>query len=753
MSTTTTRSTTSEWSSPASSETNFAGFLGDCEQLAGNKIGKTLSLDTLEGKSTNAYDDSGDGSFVDSEASGDTSSRAEDDGHAEMACQLPIALRRSANVPASSLDVSQALESLSAILPFPLDRSMTRLEKTFPSKSQSPCPVSSPSCGADLVQNTSSMVGVVEKSGEIGDDGRTVSSSASSSSSSVGLPASHDAADEGGEESLSGSEECSDSCSSSDFSGSEDEEVYGELLAQLPIAMGSTNRANYNSPAKPTTASIALASASASASAHQRSTISPTQLVRAKPGPEKAPLPLKVAACVELVQPIATTVQSKCDSSLPTNFIDDCKGIGDDPAFDLKSSSGGCLAPDGGEYDDDDDNDDSDDFSSSESETGSGSFEEEDEDGYENLMDHLPITVGRTFQKSIEPMNPTQAINSEPSSTETLAAPFSNPATAPVHPPAEDSSASNEYIGVGAGRRSVSSRSSTRGSLSSACSSACSTNERSESESDDGEEYADLMASLPNLPLAYKLSKRSESVSSGGSVASSASNVSSTDASDSSSDCDSEYDDLMAEMPIALGSQRKGKPAQAARAPCAHAPSTPKKEYPAPPPELMNPMEGLAMFQSIRADLEKVGRLIVAKKDGEKFLQRAHILASINWLAPSIPICVLDHLGQEVRRWLDRDKKQNEREGSVVRVDFPDDASQTSALSDAECPDGDSDDDHDGKNPLTLSNDKIGLAVGRKISPFRNGERNETGTSLPYMSYFEGALLFGTLYPCWSRLF
>jgi class 3 adenylate cyclase len=120
------------------------------------------------------------------------------------------------------------------------------------------------------------------------------------------------------------------------------------------------------------------------------------------------------------------------------------------------------------------------------------------------------------------------------------------------------------------------------------------------------------------------------------------------------SEDEEEYDDLMATMPIALG--RKGGPMQL---PLKQAPKpieAPVQEGLVPlmdtTGEMTNPLDGLAMLQSIRSDLEKVGRMIVSNNQGEKFLRRAHILASINLLATNIPSCVLDHLGQEIREGL-----------------------------------------------------------------------------------------------------
>lgn len=75
----------------------------------------------------------------------------------------------------------------------------------------------------------------------------------------------------------------------------------------------------------------------------------------------------------------------------------------------------------------------------------------------------------------------------------------------------------------------------------------------------------------------------------------------------------------------------------------------------------------LSMLMNLRSELEKVGQMIVEKKEGEKFLRRAHILASINMLAAYIPACVVDHLSQEIRDALA--KKATEQEAVSVSLD------------------------------------------------------------------------------------
>lgn len=161
-----------------------------------------------------------------------------------------------------------------------------------------------------------------------------------------------------------------------------------------------------------------------------------------------------------------------------------------------------------------------------------------------------------------------------------------------------------------------------------------------------------------------------------------------------------EYDDLMADL-MGVGTPRRPtlppKPTQ---------PLVTEGLLPiANADDGMNPMDGLAMLQSIRSELEQVGRMIVTQKTGEKFLQRAHILASINWLATNVPSCVLDHLGQEIREGMKANEcplQENaaapmQRRGSVVSgfdLQFEDDGSAASDLSDAVMVyDDDADDD------------------------------------------------------------
>jgi class 3 adenylate cyclase len=122
---------------------------------------------------------------------------------------------------------------------------------------------------------------------------------------------------------------------------------------------------------------------------------------------------------------------------------------------------------------------------------------------------------------------------------------------------------------------------------------------------------------------------------------------------ESSSDCSGfageDNDELLATVPIAT--KRRGPRQGPHLATCATpqevttiSPSEPTTEMP-----YMGEGLDLNMLKNFRADLEKVGQCIVNNRQGEKFLQRAHILASINMLAANVPTCVVDHLGQEIR--------------------------------------------------------------------------------------------------------
>ncbi|GAX16256.1 adenylate cyclase 10 [Fistulifera solaris] len=121
---------------------------------------------------------------------------------------------------------------------------------------------------------------------------------------------------------------------------------------------------------------------------------------------------------------------------------------------------------------------------------------------------------------------------------------------------------------------------------------------------------------------------------------------------------DDEYDDLMSSMPIALGRSSE-KP-----------PRVPVQES-APPTSAVPEMpfgggEGLdlSMLANLRTELQKVGTMIAFNKEGEKFVRRAHILASINNLASNIPACVISHLGQEIRDQLLKKEAKSKFEAS-----------------------------------------------------------------------------------------
>jgi hypothetical protein len=99
--------------------------------------------------------------------------------------------------------------------------------------------------------------------------------------------------------------------------------------------------------------------------------------------------------------------------------------------------------------------------------------------------------------------------------------------------------------------------------------------------------------------------------------------------------------------PIVLPSQTPGAVGSAIA--CAVA----KPPFPAPPVCEGLPFggaEGLPFtLESLKQDLEKVGRAIITSTAGEVAAERAQTLASINWLASHIPNAVLDKLGREVR--------------------------------------------------------------------------------------------------------
>jgi len=212
-----------------------------------------------------------------------------------------------------------------------------------------------------------------------------------------------------------------------------------------------------------------------------------------------------------------------------------------------------------------------------------------------------------------------------------------------------------------------------------------------------------------------------------------------------SSEDDSDYDDLMAEIPVAVGRQA---PAAAPKlnpfkpAPLPPRPVLPPKSGAAPVeqpliPEMTDPMEGLAFFQNIRKDLEKVGRMITAKKDGEKFIQRAHLLASINCLAANVPACVLDHLGQEIRRSID--KKESDKKEEVDTIDIADDdASEVSDLGDDDIAEK-----IQKKEAITAAPQRRKTKRTFSFLPGEEVENKLPGDMLPYISNFCGTLMFG----------
>jgi len=76
--------------------------------------------------------------------------------------------------------------------------------------------------------------------------------------------------------------------------------------------------------------------------------------------------------------------------------------------------------------------------------------------------------------------------------------------------------------------------------------------------------------------------------------------------------------------------------------------------------------EGLNL-DTIRAELEKVGRAVMTQKSGVKFVERAQILASINQLSSHVPNCVLEFLGKEVKAGLERKRQSKEKPAEEQR--------------------------------------------------------------------------------------
>ncbi|KAG7365059.1 TPR repeat-containing adenylate/guanylate cyclase [Nitzschia inconspicua] len=113
-----------------------------------------------------------------------------------------------------------------------------------------------------------------------------------------------------------------------------------------------------------------------------------------------------------------------------------------------------------------------------------------------------------------------------------------------------------------------------------------------------------------------------------------------------------------------------------------------------PPPIPFPPSEGLPFggpeglpftLESLKRDLEKVGRAIITSNAGEIAAERAQTLASINWLASHVPNAVLDKLGHEIRDTLDQDDNGNESDshsdGSTLGVDRVTDIISDDAMS------------------------------------------------------------------------
>jgi hypothetical protein len=121
-----------------------------------------------------------------------------------------------------------------------------------------------------------------------------------------------------------------------------------------------------------------------------------------------------------------------------------------------------------------------------------------------------------------------------------------------------------------------------------------------------------------------------------------------------------------------------------------------KKATPPMPPPMPMPeglpfglgLGGLPMsLETLKRDLEKVGRAIISSNAGEVAAERAHTLASINRLASHVPNAVLDHLGHETRALIEEEKggsvsdeSKGSRVASLVTSDAMSDVSDLSNI-------------------------------------------------------------------------
>lgn len=131
--------------------------------------------------------------------------------------------------------------------------------------------------------------------------------------------------------------------------------------------------------------------------------------------------------------------------------------------------------------------------------------------------------------------------------------------------------------------------------------------------------------------------------------------------------------------------------------------------------------EGLPFtLESLKRDLEKVGRVIISSNVGEVAAERAHTLASINWLASHVPNAVLDKLGHEIKDMLERGEEVEEdldghsKEGGVAveqmtDVGCCDSMSEVSDLSHLEDVSSDEDEEETMElvDPADASNEQI----------------------------------------------
>jgi hypothetical protein len=175
---------------------------------------------------------------------------------------------------------------------------------------------------------------------------------------------------------------------------------------------------------------------------------------------------------------------------------------------------------------------------------------------------------------------------------------------------------------------------------------------------------------------------------------------------------------MMHRPPPAPVATPMGRPATAGGAP-------PKATMPPP----MDAPEGLPFggaeglpftLESLKRDLEKVGRVIISSNVGEVAAERAQTLASINWLASHVPNAVLDKLGHEIKDILegveevDEEVDPHSRDGRIgveqmTNVGCSDSMSEVSDLSQHD--DASSDEDEDETMELVEPTDVSNVQI------------------------------------------